>query len=104
MTAFDLPSGTNNFDVCVMNALESSDRESLIECLAAYRVVPVKNNFAGTPFQKAIAKLERRGDTKPNITNGTRNSILSVLGITEEHQIEQVREKIKHQPNWGEQA
>lgn len=104
MPAFDLPSEAENFEFCVKDALEQNNREKLMKCLAAYRVVPVKNQWSDTSFGKAIANFERRGDPKPRITEGTRDLMIDVLGIEEKHDIERTRRRIKNQPEWGNKA
>ena len=104
MTAFDLPSGPEDFELCVKDAIEQNNREKLVECLASHRVVPVKNQWDGTRFGKTIANFERRGNPKPRITEGTRDLMIDALGIEEDRHVERVRTKIKDHPSWGNNA
>lgn len=104
MTGFNLSTGPGNFEFCVNDAIEQNNREKLMRCLAAHRIVPVKNQWSGTSFGKTVAYFERRGDPKPRITDGTQDRMIDVLGIENNHDIERVRKRIKNQPEWGDEA
>lgn len=104
MVTFDLPSGPGNFELCVRKAVEQNNRRKLMKCLAAHRVVPVKNQWSETSLGKTIANFERRGNPKPKIPDGTRDVMIKVLEIEKGVDIEHARRKIKNQPEWGEEA
>lgn len=114
MVTFDLPSGSGPpkggyFPCCVKQAVDGSDRDQLIQCLAAYRIIPVKNPWAETGYGKKVAYFQRRGDTKPGSSSHvsgseTQKRMLDLLGIDSTENIEPAREEIKNHPDWGEKA
>ncbi|MFC7164753.1 hypothetical protein [Halospeciosus flavus] len=108
MAGFDLSSGSgsNQFLFDVKEALNTSDRQKLVKCLAEYKVVPVKNQWRKSEFGQSVGNFERRGPKVGGNNHAfgqkTRQSVLSLLGIDEEEDVEPVREEIKSHPNWGD--
>ncbi|WP_408960551.1 hypothetical protein [Natrinema sp. 74] len=102
MVTFDRPPEIDNFSYCVKKALENQNRKQLIKCLAEYRIVPVKNQWANTEYGRSEANFERRGDEKSDIP--TQSLMFDLLGVNEPEDVKPVREKIRNHPAWGQDA
>lgn len=108
MAKFNPESGSGGFPFCLKDSLNNNNRDKLVRCLAEFRIVPVKNSWEKTDLGKNVAEFERRGNIKPGGNHvagtNTQGSMLSVLGVEETSDIEQVREEIKSHPRWGAKA
>lgn len=107
MAGFDLSSGSgsNQFVFRAKEALNASDRQKMVRCLAEYKIVPVKNQWRTTDLGKTIANFERRGPKVGGNNHAfgekTRRSVLTLLDIDEDDDVATVREEIKSHPKWG---